>query len=241
MITAPEALVRVPAAVLSHESAAVVLGIELVEEPATQRLTVPRSCSGVRLDGWSVRRAPLPAPDVLHRDDGLRLTSPARTVADLCAVLPLAQAVAAADSALRKTLLTGAALDRRLRAGRGPGCPERRSVAGLVDQRAGSVLESLLRILLHEHGILAPSTQHPITADGRVVQRVDFCWPVQRLVVEADGFAFHSDRDAYRRDRRRMNQLESLGWRVLRFSWEDVVDRPSYVVALVGEGLRQAA
>ena len=70
---------------------------------------------------------------------------------------------------------------------------------------------------------------------------MDFCWVAERLVVEADGFAFHSDRAAYRKDRERMNALERLGWRVLRFTWEDVVRRPEYVVAAVGAVLARAA
>jgi very-short-patch-repair endonuclease len=59
--------------------------------------------------------------------------------------------------------------------------------------------------------------------------------------VEADGFAFHADRLAYRRDRERQNQLERLGWRVLRFTWEDVRGRPEHVVALIRDCLRIAA
>lgn len=59
--------------------------------------------------------------------------------------------------------------------------------------------------------------------------------------MEADGYAYHSDRAAYRRDRERLNQLERLGWRVLRFTWEDVRGRPDHVVALVRECLAAAA
>jgi very-short-patch-repair endonuclease len=73
------------------------------------------------------------------------------------------------------------------------------------------------------------------------VARVDFAWPAARLIVEADGFAYHSDRESYRRDRERLNHLERLGWRVLRFTWEDVVSRPEYVTNLVGAVLRQVA
>jgi very-short-patch-repair endonuclease len=94
-------------------------------------------------------------------------------------------------------------------------------------------MESLLRVLLHEAGIPRPRTQYRVREHGQEVARVDFCWPEQRLVVEADGYAFHSSRDDYRRDRRRMNDLERLGWRVLRFSWEDVTQRPDYVSGLV--------
>ena len=43
--------------------------------------------------------------------------------------------------------------------------------------------------------------------DGGFVARVDFCWPAATLIVEADGFAQHSDRSAYRRDRQRLTAL----------------------------------
>jgi very-short-patch-repair endonuclease len=219
--------------VLSHESAARLLGVELAQDGGVERVTVARHRSRVVLEGWDVRRADLDTADVLHRPDGLVVTRPARTVADLCAVLPLAQAVAAADSALRGRLVLAAELVARLHAGPAPGSRRRRRVAALLDERSESVLESLLRVLLADAGLPTPRTQFVIRADGVLVARVDFCWPASRLVVEADGFAFHSDRAAYRRDRERLNQLESLGWRVLRFSWEDVVGRPDYVIALV--------
>jgi very-short-patch-repair endonuclease len=58
-----------------------------------------------------------------------------------------------------------------------------------------------------------------------------------RLVVETDGFAFHADRLSYRADRRRTNALVVAGWRVLRFSWEDVLHDPAHVVAVVRKAL----
>ena len=60
-------------------------------------------------------------------------------------------------------------------------------------------------------------------------------------MVETDGFAFHSDRTSYRNDRRRTNQLVLAGWRILRFSWEDVVHHPEEVVAAVRAALAMAA
>jgi very-short-patch-repair endonuclease len=110
-----------------------------------------------------------------------------------------------------------------------------------MDARSESVLESLTRVLLVLGGLL-PVVQHEIRdANGAFVARVDFAWPDLRLVVEVDGFAFHADRAAYRRDRERLNELERLGWRVLRFTWEDVRHRPEHVLTLVRECLTQAA
>ena len=59
--------------------------------------------------------------------------------------------------------------------------------------------------------------------------------------MEVDGFAFPADRAAYRKDRRRGNGLQWAGWRVLRFSWEDVVGAPGGVVADVREVLETGA
>jgi hypothetical protein len=232
-------LVAVPCAVLSHEEAARQLGIELVDDTGVQRLTVPRSHSHVRVPGWVVCRRD--APDALVLPNGMRVTSPARTVLDLARVLPLPAAVAAGDSALRARLVTAAVVAELAAGARGRGRREGLLVSGLLDPACGSVLESLFRVLVLTSALPAPLTQVPI-ADGRdVLCRVDFCWPQERLVVELDGFAFHSDRQAFRQDRQRMNALERLGWRVLRFTWEDVVGRPAYVLALVRQCLALAA
>ena len=149
--------------------------------------------------------------------------------------------VVLADSALRARLVTAAVLVDILTARRGPSPNRRRVVAELLDPWAGSVLESLLRVLLLTSGLPAPRPQYLVVDGLEVVGRVDFAWPERRLIVEADGFAFHSDREAYRRDRARMNELERLGWRVLRFTYEDVVSRPGYVVGLVRACLALAA
>jgi len=51
----------------------------------------------------------------------------------------------------------------------------------------------------------------------------------RRLVVEAESHSFHSRRGALRRDCRRYTKLVLLGWRVLRFAWEDVMFEQGYV------------
>jgi very-short-patch-repair endonuclease len=57
------------------------------------------------------------------------------------------------------------------------------------------------------------------------------------LVVELDGFEHHSDRAHYRNDRRRANALTCLGLRLVRFTYEDVMHRPDWVVACVLQAL----
>ncbi len=70
---------------------------------------------------------------------------------------------------------------------------------------------------------------------------IDFLWRAPRLVVEVDGYAFHSSRAAFERDRRRDADLTSRGFRVLRFTWRQIVDEPELVVARIAQALAIAA
>ena len=62
---------------------------------------------------------------------------------------------------------------------------------------------------------------------------VDFLWREQRLVVETDGYLAHRGRQAFRDDRSRELELGGLGFRVLRFSDEQVGERAGAVAAAV--------
>ncbi len=223
---------------LSHESAARALGLELLET-GRERLTIPRHRSRLALPGWVVVRADVTTDDAAQIGD-VPVTAPVRTVVDLARALPETEAVVAADSALRLGVSSVEELRSRLLSCRGRGAAQVRAVGRLLDPASGSVFETLVRLLFVSAG-LSPVTQYVVQDGPLFVARVDFAWPAARLAVEADGFAYHSDRAAYRRDRERLNQLERLGWRVLRFTWEDVHQRPEHVVALVTECLRQAA
>ena len=64
---------------------------------------------------------------------------------------------------------------------------------------------------------------------------MDFLWRRHRVVVETDGFRHHGDRTAFEADRARDAHLQSLGFRVLRFTYRQVMeDRPAVVAALRG-------
>jgi hypothetical protein len=165
-------------ATVSHTSAAILWGMELATTPVGLTVTVERNRSRVVRAEARVHRQDLSADDRVHRD-GLELTTPLRTVLDLCRSLPLPEAVAVADSALRRGLVTVEELAGAARAlppavGRGRVA----AVVRLVDPWSGSVLESLFRVLLHLAGLPAPETQLGVRgAGGRWIGRVDFAWP----------------------------------------------------------------
>lgn len=66
---------------------------------------------------------------------------------------------------------------------------------------------------------------------------VNLLWSAQRLVVEADGRAFHASDAAIERDRRRDAILAANGYRVLRFTWSQVTRRPAEAVAAISTAL----
>jgi very-short-patch-repair endonuclease len=55
---------------------------------------------------------------------------------------------------------------------------------------------------------------------------VDFLWRAERLVVEVDGFAFHSSRHSFEGDRLRDGDLVGHGLRVARVTWHHLTKEP---------------
>lgn len=220
-------------AVACGRTAAVIWGLDMLVEPDQVELQVPRGSSRLSIDGVvGLQRA---GSQVRAETVGvLRVTPVADTLRFCARTRPLVEAVALADSALRLRLVTS----RGLRAGRGSALHR---TLRLADPRCESVLESALRVLLAEAGLPAPLTQYVIRGGGRFLARVDFCWPAPRLVVEADGRRWHDPADTRAVDRRRANACAAFGWRILRFTWSDVLHDPAYVVSSVRQALLSAA
>ena len=67
---------------------------------------------------------------------------------------------------------------------------------------------------------------------------MDAVWSEQRLVVEVDGWGYHRSKRSFTNDRRRDRDLVKGGWRVVRFTSDDVTLRPEAVAAELSELLR---
>jgi len=107
----------------------------------------------------------------------------------------------------------------------------------LADHAVGSTatendFEELLIAVCDRYGIPRPLCQAAIGP-----YRPDFCWPQQRLIVEADGYATHGTPLAFEDDRERDAELRTLGWQVLRFTWPQLTRRPAWVAAKLKEAL----
>ncbi|CAJ1585321.1 DUF559 domain-containing protein [[Mycobacterium] wendilense] len=176
---------------------------------------------------------------VVHRREGAPLTTidgrvatePAWTAVEVARGLRRARGLATLDAALR----TGACDERALRnavdrqAGR-RGIVRVRELLPLASPLAESPMESESRLAMIDGGLPAPVLQYEIVDLSWRTWRVDFAWPQFRLAVEFDGFDWHSDTDAFRRDRQKLAALNELGWTMLSIVADDVRRRPAEMV-----------
>ncbi|MCU1591128.1 MAG: hypothetical protein JWP11_2384 [Frankiales bacterium] len=224
-----------PRATASGRTAAALRGWGLLVEPSrTIQVAVPHGRGRSRArDVVITQRRRIGRERVVAAafTEGLWLTDAVQTVIDCCVLLPLVEAVVVCDSALRAGDVTLPPLRRAARRQCGVREARRvRQVLRLADPESGSVLESVLRVKLVLAGVTGFSTQVVIAAC-----RVDFCFRRCRLVVEADGAKWHQDP---RPDRVRDNALACAGYRVLRYTWQEILHDSARVIAEIQAALR---
>lgn len=186
---------------------------------------------------FSLHRNPLSRQEVVQRGP-LRLTSVARTLLDVAGQWSERQVEAALDHAL----LTGmvrlkdlrGVLDRRANHGRN-GCGPLRKLTDDRDPKARpsmSEMERIFRRLLESSGLPAPVKQHPVRI-GKDPAYIDFAYPVERVAIETDGYRWHGAKKRWEKDIMRSNELQAMGWRVVRITWADLTERPEAATALI--------
>jgi len=87
-------------------------------------------------------------------------------------------------------------------------------------------------------GLPQPEVNASLLAGGRRLEP-DFLWRDAGLIVEADGRRYHDTASAFQQDRRREQQLQMAGWRVSRCTWEQVVNEPRRLAAVIKALLAQ--
>ena len=175
-----------------------------------------------------------PDPEDVSLYMGLPTISRAAAVVDCLRLLAEPAALALVDRALQQRWLTLEDLVARARARVGlPGAPQLRRIVRKVSGGARSTAERLLHKVFRQAGITGWAANVGITDGAGVIGVVDVAFDRQRLVIEVDGWAFHSTPERFQRDRQRQNRLTAAGWTVLRFTWRDLTERPEYVVETV--------
>jgi hypothetical protein len=222
-------------AALSHLSAAAHLGLR---RSAASRVDVMVPRSGERdRGGIRFHRPKIYGPQDVCVWEGIPCTTVARTLVDCAAVLRFEPLELTVETAERLDLLDVRAIaDVLARIARPRGVRNLRRCLGperLDASLAASNLERRFLRLCRDAGLPRPEINHRIEVAPGVWHKVDFAWPELRIAIEIDSWEFHRTRIAARRDRRRDRELRDAGWRVDRFTEDDVEDDPKAIVAFL--------
>ncbi|MDQ3720720.1 MAG: endonuclease domain-containing protein [Actinomycetota bacterium] len=218
-------------AVLSHRSAAAAWGIRPSSSP-TIDVTVRSRTGRADRDGIRLHRVTRLSEDETAEGDGIPVTSWARTILDLAAVLPPRSVERALERSEQLRLFDLNQLDKSLIANAGrPGCAVLRAV--LDEGRLGETLtqtkleEAMFR-LCTKSGLPRPEVNVEIGT-----YTADFLWREVRLIAETDGFQTHGTRAAFESDRVRDAELMLQGYRVVRFTYWRVLRHRKAVAAIL--------
>ncbi len=154
-----------------------------------------------------------PSPPRVTARDGIPVTTPQRTIDDLRGfVEPYEE-----RRAIRQAQLAGYKLDVATRGRTG---------------RTRSDLELAFLRLWARHGIPRPEVNVKV---GRWT--VDFLWRAERVAVETDFYGYHRGSVAFEDDHRRDLDLRRAGFRVCRYTDEQLDNSPDLVVADLQDAL----
>jgi very-short-patch-repair endonuclease len=222
-----------PGAVLSYGSAAQLWGIRGARKP----IEVTRMPGHHRPHGVRLHQTRLLPSEHTAIEAGIPVTSLERTFLDLAERLDerqLEHDLVAADRSRRLRwpelwrLVTDHGRGRR-------GVRNLKRVMQRADPRladAASPSEVDFLILCREAGLKPPQVN--VLVEGK---KVDFYWPQERLIVEADSYGYHGDPPAFERDHHSTVSLELAGYRVLRTTYVMLRDNPQLFLRLVRDAL----
>jgi very-short-patch-repair endonuclease len=224
-------------AVISHRSAAVLWRLVPPFDGDVEVTVVGRHCRSRR--GIRVHRSDRLDPRDQGYRRGIPIITPARTLIDLASEAGQDELERAIAEAYALGLVTDeqieAAVDR---------APNRNGVARLRGElrREGgpqwtqSEGERRMLKLIRAAGLPAPQTQARIAG-----WPADFLWAEQRLIVEVDGYPFHSHRRAFERDRRRDQAHIAAGYTVIRFTMRQLSEEPLVVITTIVRALERGS
>jgi very-short-patch-repair endonuclease len=235
-------------ALVSHRSAAALFDL-LDAGPVVIDVVAPHN-RGRKIDGIYLHRVRLPRFEETGTFDGIPCTSPSRTLVDLAGVVGERTLRSAFERAAtqQRSMLDIPAIEQSID-------PRRRGMKvllGLIDEWRGaapllgkrgklkSPLEAKVLPLIVQRDLPAPLFNAPVEiANGRI--EVDFLWPDQRFVLEADSRDFHGTALAFERDRWRDRELMRAGYTVLRVTSREAEHEPEAVVGAVASQISRTA
>ena len=207
----------------SHRSAAAMLRLAGIPR-RTLEISTPRK---LRANNITVHRTRENLRSCSTEAQGIPVTTAARTLVDLGAVVSPETLEIALDDGLRRRLCSVSDLEIQIEilSAKGRAGPRSLRPMLLVRREAGVALESplprLLRLMLRAK-LPMPVPQYPIIANGELHARADFAYPSARIAIEADGNRYHftqadRDNDRYRSNRAHRRRVDPLSRHLGRF------------------------
>jgi len=208
-------------AALSHRSAAALWGL-LPSRGGPVDISVFGDGGRGRRVGIRMHRSRLLLPAAVTSRNGIPVTKPARTIADLRRV-----------SVGRAPLISPRELRRAIRQANFLGLPVDDEAKS---ERTRSDLELDFLAFCRRFDLPPPEVNVRVGP-----HLVDFYWRRARLVVETDGWAAHRGRAAFEDDRGRDLDLRARGQQVIHIAEKQLIEEPQLVAEVVGAGLRVGA
>lgn len=222
------ALWAAPLVCVSGTAAAYWWGLPDTPPICAVQVTVPRSRGLRSTTGVAVRRRFLPRADrTVVR--GLPITGLALTALEAAVTLGPA-GPALLDRALQRRVSIAQVRSAHLRNLGRTGSSDAGALLDAASDRAAAASERRFLGLMRQAGIGGWAVNRMVVG---AAGPVDAVLEERRLAVEIDGWAWHHQPDRFQRDREKQNALVNQGWRVLRFTWLDLTQRPDRVVAQV--------
>jgi very-short-patch-repair endonuclease len=218
-------------AMLSHGSAAALWGLIRPRGPIEIVTRNYRQSPGLRVHRSRVH------PEDRDEIDAIPICSIARTLLDLAGIWDEGRVERTWEEADRLGLLELRAMEQictRAQGRRGSGVIRRLIVVAREPVRTRSHLEDRFAVFCRERGLPAPAFNCVV-----LDREVDALWPRERLIVEMDGFAFHSHRAAFERDRVRDAALQVAGYRVLHLTWLRLEKEPTQIAGEIRSLLKR--
>lgn len=222
---------RMPStAFISHVTAAKLHGIPLpfrLKQDERTHISVPAPARAPHANGVLGHMLQIESHE-LTVHEGLSVTTLIRTWLDLGTMLSLHDLVAAGDHLIYWRLPQATPLDladalnsRLDRRGR-----KLLAVAlGLLNDRAESPPESILRVIVVQGGLPEPRINHEVSDRfGEFVARTDFIFDGLKVVLEYQGDYHRTTKGQWRADMTRRSKLEALGWKVMELNADDLRD-----------------
>jgi very-short-patch-repair endonuclease len=227
-------------ALLSHRSAA---QLWRLLPPRAERIEV------ICPPGRIVRRKGIVSHELAVREDewvvedGIRVTSPFRTIFDLAAWVPMRELERAFHEAEAREVTDRVSLPMLLER-----YPRRRgsgNLRALLGSKAPVMItrndfEEAFLALVDGYGLLRPRMNADVAVRGRFFE-IDALWETQRVAVELDSRSIHRTAKRFESDRQRDRILVAEGFRTMHITWRQLQEEPDQIASDLKSALAGSA